>query len=83
MKWLDLIIAIIISSRLSKFLYNGTKRAETDGMACCIWMRIAFWVVWSSTFLLYLRILGLLVWVGIQSSMNGDAFGAGKMVVIA
>ncbi len=82
MNWLALIVAIILSSGLSKILYTTQKIAESNGKPRCNWIHIMFWVTWSISFLLYLCILGLLIWVGIENYMNGDTFSSVKMFAV-
>lgn len=82
MDWLALMAAIIVSSCLSKIFYTAQKIAESNGKPRRSWIHILFWIVRSITALLYLCILGLLVWVGIKNYMDKNIWGAVKMFVV-
>ncbi len=83
MKWWGLLIAVIAGSYLSKILYTAQKQAEANGKPRCVWIHVFFWVAWSFTFVLYLCILGLLVWAGFSMYTKGDLGGAVKLLVVA
>ena len=83
MNWLNFIIVIVATLCLTKILNTAQKYAETKGKPQVLWIHVAFWVFWIFTFLLYIGLLGLMVWVGISMYTEGNIKGAAKMLLIA
>lgn len=83
MNWLNFIIVIVATLCLTKILYTAQKYAKTKGTPQVLWIHVAFWVFWTFTFLLYIGLFGLMVWVGISMFTEGNIKGAVKMLLIA